>query len=179
MQNYKDFQLEQDFKNIKDKNALNLLEKLHDFQYDFQIFSHPPLRTVEEAKKFRKNFEGGFTKNLFLRDKKKKNFLITLEENQPINLKELPQIISSDRLSFASPERLFEFLKVIPGSVSPLSLINDKELEVSFFIDANLLRNEKLNFHPLINTLTISILYKDFLKFLDFTKHKLNYLNLN
>ncbi len=179
MKNYNDFRLKLDFKNFKHKNSLILLEKLHSLKFEFQISSHPPLRTVEDAQKFRNHFEGGFTKNLFLRDKKKRNFLITLEENQYIDLKALPQIISSDRLSFGSPERLFEFLKVTPGSVSPLSLINDKNHEVSFFIDRKLLKNNRLNFHPLINTLTISILSRDFLQFLDITNHNLNYLNLN
>ena len=135
MKNYNDFRLKLDFKNFKHKNSLILLEKLHSLKFEFQISSHPPLRTVEDSQKFRNHFKGGFTKNLFLRDKKKRNFLITLEENQYIDLKALPQIISSDRLSFGSPERLFEFLKVTPGSVSPLSLINDKNNEVSFFID--------------------------------------------
>ena len=104
--------------------------------------------------------------------------MITLEENQNIDLKTLPQIISSDRLSFGSPERLFEFLKVTPGSVSPLSLINDKDHEVSFFLDCKLLKNNRLNFHPLINTSTITTLTSDFIKFMIENKKKINIFSL-
>tara|TARA_B100001175_G_C19425032_1_gene598143 strand:- start:501 stop:1043 length:543 start_codon:yes stop_codon:yes gene_type:complete len=173
MKKFNEFILEKD---IKNPPTINLLEKLYGLGFNFLIHTHPPLRTVEEAKKYRRTTHGGNAKNLFLRDKKKNNFLITVDENQPIDLKSLANLICSDRLSFASPKRLLEFLGVLPGAVSPLALINDTKNNVSFFIDENLIKEEKINFHPLINNLTITIDTKDFSKFLDSIQHSAKYL---
>ena len=163
-------------KNIENPYTIHLLKKLDGLGFNFLIHSHPPLRTVEEAKKYRTANLGGNTKNLFLRDKKKNNYLITVDENQTIDLKDLAHHICSDRLSFASPERLLEFLGVLPGAVSPLALINDTKHNVAFFIDENLIKEEKINFHPLINNLTITIDTKDFFKFIDSIQHSTKYL---
>ena len=50
-----------------------LYKLLEDLKIEFEVFEHPPFFTVGEAKKYRKNMDGFHTKNLFLRDKKKKN----------------------------------------------------------------------------------------------------------
>ena len=154
---------------IDDKSKLlelKVLDKLNELGLEYFIYEHPPLRTVEESKALRGEMHGGHTKNLFLRDKKKKNYLITVNENQKIDLKFLESEISSGRLSFGSPERLSQFLGVKPGAVSPLALLNDKHNDVSFFIDHNLLSENILNFHPLVNHLTVSIKVTDFKYFL-------------
>jgi Ala-tRNA(Pro) deacylase len=70
-------------------------------------------------------------KNLYLRDRKKRNFLIVAQEDRVIDLKTLDQKIGSDRLSFGSADRLFEMLGVRPGAVSPLTVINDSDHKVS------------------------------------------------
>ena len=127
---------------IDDKSKLlelKVLDKLNELGLEYFIYEHPPLRTVEESKALRGEMHGGHTKNLFLRDKKKKNYLITVNENQKIDLKFLESELSTGRLSFGSPERLSQFLGVKPGAVSPLALLNDKHNDVSFFIDHNLL----------------------------------------
>ena len=62
------------------------------------------------------------------------------------------------------------FLGVKPGAVSPLALLNDKHNDVSFFIDHNLLSENILNFHPLVNHLTVSIKVTDFKYFLKKSK---------
>ena len=145
---------------------LKVLDKLNELGLEYFIYEHPPLRTVEESKAIRGEMHGGHTKNLFLRDKKKKNYLITVNENQKIDLKFLESELSSGRLSFGSPERLSQFLGVKPGAVSPLALLNDKHNDVSFFIDHNLLNENILNFHLLVNHLTVSIKVTDFKYFL-------------
>ena len=74
---------------------LNLLKELNDFGAEFIIYEHPPLRTVEESKTLRGKINGGHTKNLYLRDKKKNNFLFVAEQDSKINLKSLHQKIGS------------------------------------------------------------------------------------
>ena len=165
----------------KDYNEpeLNLLKELNNFGAEFLIYEHPPLRTVEESKTLRGKINGGHTKNLFLRDKKKNNYLVTANENQEVDLKKLASFLSTNRLSFGSPDRLNQYLGVKPGAVSPLALINDKQNEVIFYIDQNLLKQEILNFHPLINTLTISLTVSDFKKYLLKIKHTFQEIDFN
>ena len=167
---------------LKGKNTLKssvefqIFNHLNKLKCDYYIHEHPALKTVEDSKILRGIMEGGHSKNLFLRDKKKNNFLITACEDQKIDLKDLEKKLGTSRLSFGSPERLYEFLGVKPGSVSPLALINDQQNEVSFYIDKNLLKEKILNFHPLINNLTISLKTKDFEKFLHSIKRAYNEL---
>jgi len=163
------------------KNSLETIEflvlnHLNELKFEFYIHEHPPLNTVEESKILRGEIEGGHTKNLFLRDKKKNNFLITTNENQKIDLKELEKKLSTGRLSFGSRDRLYEFLGVKPGSVSPLALINDQNKKVMFYIDKNLYKEKILNFHPLVNHLTISLKLKDFNFFLNSINRTFNEL---
>src|SRR4030081_325691 len=86
---------------------------------------HPPVFTVEEAKKLRGELPGAHIKNLFLRNKKEEMWLVGGLEARHVALKRLGEVLGAGRLSFGSPERLARHLGVEPGSVTPLSLIND------------------------------------------------------
>ena len=86
---------------------------------------HPPLFTVEQSQALRGEIPGGHTKNLFLKDKKDKLFLVVAEEDAEVDMKSLHKRIGSARLSFGRPELLAELLGVIPGSVTPFGAIND------------------------------------------------------
>src|SRR3954469_10682659 len=87
---------------------------------------HPALFTVEQSQELRGEIPGGHTKNLFLKDKKDQIFLVVAEEDAEIDMKSLHKRIDSARLSFGKPELLLELLGVVPGSVTPFGVINDK-----------------------------------------------------
>ena len=149
-----------------------LMMALGDAGIEFSVHEHPPLRTVEDSKAFRGDMEGTHVKNLYLRDKRKKNFLVVAQEDSAIDLKTLPDMIGSDRLSFGSANRLFEFLGVRPGAVSPFTLINDAEHRVSLALDSRLMQAERLYFHPLVNDLTLGVTPDDIHAFLAITGHQ-------
>jgi Ala-tRNA(Pro) deacylase len=133
---------------------------------------HPPLFTVEQSKSLRGELPGGHTKNLFLKDKKDRMWLVTAEEDRAIDLKALGAALgASGRVSFGSPERLMRHLGVEPGAVTPFGLANDAEGQVSFVLDEGLMRHDVLNFHPLTNAATTAIARADFLRFLDAVGH--------
>ena len=132
---------------------------------------HPPLHTVEESKALRGTLPGGHCKNLYLRDRKKRNWLVVTLEDLAVDLKGLPAQIGSERLSFGSPDRLMEMLGVVPGSVTPFALINDSETRVSVVLQRALLDHDLLNFHPLINTMTSAIRPDDLLRFIESCGH--------
>jgi Ala-tRNA(Pro) deacylase len=133
---------------------------------------HPPLFTVEQSQKLRGEISGGHSKNLFLKDKKDKVFLVVAEEDAEIDMKSLHKRIGSARLSFGRPELLAELLGVIPGAVTPFAAINDTAGLVTVILDEGLMRHDTVNFHPLENTATTSIRREDLLAYLRHTGHE-------
>lgn len=100
---------------------------------------------------------GAHTKNLFLKDAKGRLWLVSAEQSTVVDLKALPKIIGSARLSFGSAETMREALGVTPGSVTAFALINDTARRVRFVVDQALWRAEEVNFHPLTNTATTRV----------------------
>lgn len=129
-------------------------------------FSHAPVFTVAEGESFKRLIPGGHTKNLFLKDKKEKLWLITALWDTVIDLKGLPARIGCDRVSFGSPDRLLAALGVTPGSVTPLALVNDHDRRVTPVLDARLMDCDLVNCHPLLNDKTTSLAPQDLVKFM-------------
>ena len=133
---------------------------------------HPPLRTVQQSKELRGDLPGGHCKNLYLRDDKKRNYLVVTLEDRRVDLAALAKKLGSGRLSFGRPERLMEFLGVEPGAVTPFALINDVTHAVTVALDADMLKISPLNYHPLVNTMTVAISPADLLKFIRACGHE-------
>ncbi len=157
---------------------IDLLELITKKGIDFQIHDHDPLFTVEDSERLRGKINGSHSKNLFLKNKKNEFFLFSCEENARINLKSFSKSIDAKNLSFANETYLERYLGIKPGSVSPFALINDKKNLVNFYIDQNLIKSEVVNFHPLMNTTTISIKTSDFIKFMLENNKKINIFSL-
>lgn len=143
-----------------------LLEALDDLGLKTSTLRHEAVFRVGEGDGIKDQLPGAHTKNLFLKDDKGQLWLISAEQHTQINLKALPKIIGSGRLSFGSPERLFDALGVTPGSVTALALINDPERKVTFLLDKTLADADIVNFHPLTNTATTALSQADFRAFL-------------
>ena len=98
-------------------------------------------------------------------------WLVTCHEDRDLELKSLGTLLAAGRLSFASQERLMQFLGITPGAVSPFSLINDRSKVVKFAIDRTLLDCPVIHLHPLVNTITTSVSPKGLERFLEYTGH--------
>ncbi len=149
----------------------NLLLLLEQNNISNNTIHHPPLRTVEDARRHREVDEGAYTKNLFVRNKKGKMWLLTLLEYRQIHLKQTAKQLGAGNFSFASEQRLMKHLGIIPGAVSPLALINDSAGDVAFVLDRGILDHKALHFHPLDNSMTTTITRDGFLRFLEITDH--------
>ena len=132
---------------------------------DYQKINHQSVSTVEEAMFINEQIDGVACKNLFLKSSDKQFFIYMMTVERRVDLKYIAKQIGSKRLSFASDEELVELLKLIPGSVTPLGIINDNK-RVKILIDREL-RAQRLLIHPNINTATISITYDDLLLFIN------------
>lgn len=148
------------------KTAIDLFALLDAHGIEHRTLKHPPVFRVEEGLEIKAALPGGHTKNLFLKDSKEQLWLISTLGETRIDLKSLPGVIGSARLSFGSEDRLFAALGVRPGSVTAFALINDPAHKVNFVLDKALVQHETLNFHPLCNDATTAISRTDFDKFL-------------
>lgn len=134
---------------------------------------HPPLHTVAESRELRGEIDGGHTKNLFLKDKKGRYFLVSALEDAQIDLKTIhAKIGASGRVSFGKPGQLMEMLGVRPGSVTVFGAINDSAHQVCVVLDQDLMEYDVINGHPLTNEATTSIRRDDLLRFLKLTGHE-------
>ena len=155
-------------------DVLKYLEKL---DISYEIFEHPPVYTVEEANKYWKDIDALHCKNLFFRDPKgRQHYMVIVPFDRQINIREFWERIGSGRLSFASKERMWKYLKLNPGSVSPFGLINDSEDHVYVYLDEKLRQVEKVAFHPNENTHTLILSSADLQKFLENTGNRFEFL---
>ncbi|MBU3974662.1 MAG: prolyl-tRNA synthetase associated domain-containing protein [Alphaproteobacteria bacterium] len=127
---------------------------------------HPAVFRVEEGLELKAAMPGAHTKNLFLKDRKGRLWLISARQDTVIDLKRAPKAIGSDKLSFGSEALLYETLGVRGGSVTALGLINDPDQRVTFVLDKALWDANIVNFHPLTNTATTALAQADFRRFL-------------
>ncbi len=152
-------------------------EDLHDYLaalgIEVKTVTHPPLFTVADSQNLRGEIAGGHTKNLFLKDKKDNFFLVTVEEDAVVDLKTIHTLIgAASKVSFGKPEKLMDYMGLIPGAVSTFGAINDTQHQVSIILDEALMRHDIINAHPLTNEATTSISRDDLLKFLKATGHE-------
>lgn len=127
---------------------------------------HPPLFTVEESRALRGEIPGAHCKSLFLKDHKGALWLVVALEDGAIDLKALPRMIGSGRLSFGNADLMMEVLGVTPGSVTPFAVINDHARRVTVVLDAGMMARDRLNYHPLVNTATTTIASADLAAFI-------------
>jgi Ala-tRNA(Pro) deacylase len=141
--------------------------KLEELGIAYVKHEHPAVFTCEEADKYSEGIDGAHCKNLFLRNAKgNRQYLVVLDNGKRVDLGSLKKNLGEKGLSFGSDKRLLKCMGVESGAVSIFNLINDVENTVEVVIDKSLGDAEKINFHPNANTETLTITYKDFLKFL-------------
>lgn len=149
-----------------------LFRRLAELAIEVVTHRHPPLRTVAESQALRGELPGAHIKNLFLRDKKRRFFLVTVAEARDIDLKALRGAIGAQgTLSFGSADRLAALLGVEPGAVTPFGVINDRDGQVTAVLDRALLATAPVNAHPLRNDMTTAIAPDDLLKFMRAENH--------
>jgi Ala-tRNA(Pro) deacylase len=137
-----------------------------------RTYDHPPVFTVEESQALCAHVPGGHTKNLFLKDRKDRFWLVVARESLRIDLNALERQLDAARFSFGSADLLMAMLGVPPGSVTPFAIINDVQGRVRVVLDEEMLTSDPLNFHPLRNDRTTAISPDDLLKFIHATGHE-------
>lgn len=159
--------------NVLDRPATrqDLFDRLAALGIASNTIEHDPVFTVAESDEAELALDGAPTKNLFLKDAKGKLYLVVAHAHTNVDLKGLPKVIASARLSFGNAGLLMETLGVTPGSVTAFAVINDAQAKVRVILDHNLMQFERINAHPLENTATTSVARDDLLRFIRATGH--------
>ena len=136
-------------------NREQTYQYLRDHNVAFEATEHAAVYNMEELAAIRLPHPEWDAKNLFVRDDKKRNYyLITVKGDKRVDLKEFRKQHGLRNLSFASADDLMEILGLIPGAVKPLWQLNDENLRVKLYLDADF-AGSKIGVHPNDNTATV------------------------
>ena len=135
----------------------------------YEITEHEAVFSMKEVSNIEIPYPEADAKNLFICDDKKRNYyLITIRGNKRANLKKFKQENNTIPLSFASEKDLKDILGLVPGSVSPLGVLNNRENNVNIFIDKDFTKEPYIiGIHPNDNTATIWLKTKDLIKIIE------------
>ncbi|MED6161822.1 hypothetical protein PIB30_064360 [Stylosanthes scabra] len=157
-----------------------LLARLQELQIEFSQYEHPVVLTVEAQAKYVGHLGGGLSKNLFLKDKKNRFYIVSALADTKVDLKVLSQRLGLGKggLRMALEEALGEILQVSLGCVTPFALVNESARDVSLLLDQGFKTQTYCFFHPLSNDMSISLNASDLDKFLKSIGRNPSYVDL-
>ncbi len=159
-------------------NKTEIYQYLTENNIWYEITKHEAVYNMEELKAVELPYPEWDAKNLFVRDDKKRNYyLITVKGEKRVDLKEFRKQNGLRNLSFASEADLLEYMRLTPGAVSPLGLLNDPEHQVQFYLDAELAGN-KIGVHPNDNTATVWMETDDLIKLIQNNGNEVHVVNI-
>lgn len=164
----------------REDREVKVYDCLDSLNIEYCRVDHKVAMTMDDCKAVDEILSAKMCKNLFLCNRQKTAFyLLIMPADKPFKTKELSSQIGSARLSFASADKMLEYLNINPGAVSALGLMNDVDNNVSFIVDEDLLKDEYIGCHPCVNTSSLKIKTDDLIKvFLPYTKHSMSVVKL-
>ena len=141
----------------------DVLSALGALGVSYELLEHAPVHTMEDCKAAEEALGGVMPKNLFLTPRNHAtHHLLIARADAPFRTARISRQLGVSRLSFATAEELMEMLRTLPGAISPMGLLFDREKKVRLAIDRALRGEERLLFHPCVNTATLAISGADF-----------------
>lgn len=129
----------------------------------YELLEHAPVHTMEDCKAAEEALGGVMPKNLFLTPRNHAtHHLLIARAEAPFRTSRVSRQLGVSRLSFATAEELMDMLRTLPGAISPMGLLFDGEKKVRLAIDRALRGEERLLFHPCVNTATLAVSGADF-----------------
>lgn len=138
-----------------------LLADLDAAQVPYTVYEHPATATVADSARVKTALPGDATKNLFLKDKGGRYWLVTMPAEERADLRHISTMLGTTRFSFGKPEAMVDLLGVTPGSVTPLAAFNDAGGAVTVVLDAAFALDGTINIHPLRNTASLVMATSD------------------
>lgn len=162
------------------EREIRVYDFLDELGIEYERVDHEVAETMEACVAVDEALQVAMCKNLFLCNRQKTNFyLLMMPGDKVFKTKELSAQIQSARLSFATEEYMLEYLDILPGSVSVMGLMNDKNHKVQLLVDEDVLAEEYVGCHPCVNTASLKIKTKDVTeRFLPAVGHEMRVVKL-
>lgn len=159
----------------------DILARLEALNISFDKVQHGPVMTCDAQAAALGPVEGIILKNLLLKDKKNRLFLVTALAETPISLNLLSFRLGTGKggLRLAPAEDVVEFLGVQPGSLTPLALSAPSAGGIAFLLDAGVQAAPKIILHPLVNTASLTLTPLDLEVFLRSINRTVTYTDLS
>ena len=142
-------------------------DTLNELGITFHIVEHEPALTTEQADHFIEGIEGVRTKTIFLTNKKKRNFyLVIMDDAKRLDMDVFKEFVEEKQIKMASAETLNDKMMLLPGTVSPFGLLNNRDKDIQVYFDQEIVSEERMCFHPNTNEKTIFIQTEDLFSFL-------------
>ncbi len=157
----------------REEKEIRVYDLLDQLQIAYQRMDHARADTMADCVGIDEVLQAQICKNLFLCNTQKTRFyLLMVAGDKKFKTGDVSKQIGSARLSFAPYEYMETYLDILPGSVSVMGLMNDKENRVQLLMDHELLESEYFGCHPCVNTASMRIKTQDLLdKFLPAVGH--------
>ncbi|OQB23506.1 MAG: Prolyl-tRNA editing protein ProX [Firmicutes bacterium ADurb.Bin182] len=164
---------------MTDQRELPVYRALNELNIEYERFEHKEALTMEDCESIGKDAGAEHFKNLFLCNRQGTDFyMVLLRADKMFRTAEVSKQLGVSRLSFASPAQLGDKLKLLPGAVSPLALLNDENHEITVAVDRDILSLEKIMAHPMVNTASVAMKGTDLFRFLDWLSNKLVFVTI-
>lgn len=140
----------------------------------FERVDNDPASSMEECEAIGEVFGAPVRKDVFLCNRSKTTFfLLIMPDNKPFETSAFSKKLGVSRMSFASPEHMWEYLGTKPGSASVVGALHDKDDYVQIIIDKEVAECEWFVCNTGINTTHLKVKTQDILKkFLPYTHHR-------
>ena len=156
-----------------------IFEKLDSLKIEYERADHEHADTMEDCLAVEEVLGAKICKNLFLCNRQKTEFyLLMMPGDKPFKTKYLTSQLNCARLSFAEADKMEEYLKTTPGSVSALELLFDEDNDIKLVIDNDLMKDEFISGHPGISTSTVKLKREDMLTYLKAVNHPPVFIDL-
>jgi Ala-tRNA(Pro) deacylase len=145
---------------------------------EYEAIEHEAVYNMEEADALELPHREAGTKNLFIRDDKKRNYyVVSIPEHDRLDLKGLREKLGSRPLKFAQDNELMDLMGLIPGQVTPFGTLNDTEHKVKVLI-SDYFKGGLMDAHPNDNTATIILKADDVVEVLKNFGVDISYIKL-
>jgi len=156
-----------------------IYDKLEELGIPYVRADHDHADTMEDCLAIEAVLDAHICKNLFLCNRQQTQFyLLLMRGEKPFKTKYLSAQLGCSRLSFADAGHMADYLNTVPGSVSALELMFDRDNKVQLVIDEPLLADEFLCAHPGLNRSTLRLKREDLLRFVRAVGHEPALVNL-
>ena len=164
----------------REANEMRCYDVLDELNIEYYRADHDHADTIEDCRVIEELLGHSVCKNLFLTNRQQTEFyLLLMPGDKPFKTKYLSKQLGTARLSFAGAEAMEQYLDILPGSVSVLGILNDKENKVHLVMDRDIYDDDYICCHPCRNTSTLKISAKDVIeKIVPFSKHEVTVVDL-